>query len=121
MASSASKAAIVLLNFINLRLLTTNQSDWLEKAVITYLWIVSKLSTQTENIFPTKNLFDSIVSNRREAFNVEATHAAQTLIWKRIEQELESQRYETAESWCRLGLHSLFEKSGNINRAKIGR
>lgn len=43
------------------------------------------------------------------------------LIWKRIEATYVLRQYETAEKWCRLAMHRLFEKPGEANMAKISR
>lgn len=43
------------------------------------------------------------------------------LIWKRAEVAIAQEQFDVAEKWGRLCLHTIFEKAGAQNKAKIGR
>ncbi|KAI9644262.1 Transcription factor [Ciborinia camelliae] len=95
--------------------------EWLEKALLTRIWMTVS-GRDTEGLFTAIEGFLSMIAdNVQESIGVEATMAAHTLIWKRIEATYGLQQYEVAEKWCRLALHRLFEKPGEANMAKISR
>ena len=43
------------------------------------------------------------------------------LLWKRIESNCAQVLYEAGEGWCRLALHQIFEKAGEMNKGRISR
>lgn len=42
-------------------------------------------------------------------------------MWKRIEVSYNHEIYDTAEAWCRLSLHGIFNSSGGLNIARLQR
>lgn len=106
---------------LSLRLLANRKAEWIERATITRIWITASQDTGDEAITELTALLDSVLRGINNPFSASATHASQTLIWKKTETSLEAKQYNTAHSWCRLALHPLFDKGGEFNKAKICR
>ncbi|KAF3765502.1 hypothetical protein M406DRAFT_67943 [Cryphonectria parasitica EP155] len=51
----------------------------------------------------------------------EASFAAQTLIWKKVNSNFNQAQYHMADKWCLLGLRDEFANSGPTNKAKLER
>lgn len=115
--------AAKLMDDLLFRLLETENHEWIEKAAITSLWLrlSSPNSENGETLASVQDTLDNLVHSVKRPLTVQATHAAQTLLWKRIEAAYAQEHYEIAESWCRLAMHRVFEKSGELNRSKIAR
>ena len=43
------------------------------------------------------------------------------LLWKRIEASYHQDRFDIAEAWCQLCLHSIFGDTGVLNTGKVQR
>lgn len=99
---------------------STSMQEWLDKAIVTRVWISTDM-TGDEVIKGTQRLFDETLANIGKPLEPTVTHAAQALIWKRIESEYATKRYETALQWCHLASHGLFERAGELNIAKLQR
>lgn len=113
---------------------------WIEKIVVTRIWI-SSLSLHVQD-HPSKlrNLFDDIAHANGTKLGLEATHASQSvsrqqrslqtknsnltiqqLVWKAVTTLQQSQNEEEATQWCTLASHDIFASSGDINKAKLSR
>lgn len=103
------------------RLFQPGCQGWLEKATVTRIWFVVTGLPVAEDAAKLKELFEESYSTTGQPFSPEATHAAQSLIWKQIDINPVSQSNGGAEVWCRLACHKLFQKAGDLNKAKIGR
>ncbi|GME65197.1 Tetratricopeptide-like helical protein [Neofusicoccum parvum] len=104
---------------LHTRLLTHANKQWIEKVVVTQVWIyVDSGDDQPSNLL--RDLLD-VVLHDSHTFEAPATHAAQTILWKRIEIAYSQGKYMEAESWCNIALHPLFHKAGDLNKAKIAR
>lgn len=68
-----------------------------------------------------QEMLDSVGQSSIESLSAPATHAAQTLLWKRVEATFGQKNYTIAEAWCRMCLHSVFQKAGVQNKAKVAR
>ncbi|KAJ9649388.1 sporulation-specific protein 22 [Coniosporium tulheliwenetii] len=121
--SRSAVMAAKLMDDLLFRLLETEKQDWIEKAAVTCLWLRSSSpNTQNEETLASvQDTLDNLVHSIKRPLSAQATHAAQTLLWKRIEAAYTQEQYEVAESWCRLTIHGVFEKSGELNRSKIAR
>lgn len=96
-------------------------ATWIEKVVITHIWI-STSDVHAENALEQlQHMFDTVMQDSEISFSAPATHAAQTLLWKKVEETSAQDQYDAAEAWCRLCLHSLLEKAGAQNKIKIAR
>lgn len=120
---NAELAGKALDGLFELRLLNEPDKEaWLERALITRIWIaVSSVKDGDHALRQMQTLLDNIHRAFRQPVSSTATHAAQTLLWKRIESSFTASNYETAESWCRIASHAMFKKCGELNRCKIER
>ena len=101
------------------RLFREENGVWIEKAVITRTWL-STSDVHAENALERlQQMFDIVLQESKFSLSAPATHAAQTLLWKKVEEITAQEQHNTAEAWCRLCLHSLFEKAGAQNKVKI--
>lgn len=108
-------------DFLSGRLSEARNQVWTEKAVITYVWIEASHDQSLEQLDRLGELLDEVLQSAGQAFGPEATHAAQTLMWKRIDSGNVSTNGEVAAHWCRLASHALFGKAGELNRSKVAR
>lgn len=116
---SPEVASKVLEKFLQTRLFNHGDAQWIEKVVVTQLWIF--LDSASNQLSETLlDLLNVVLQNSRP-FGAPATHAAQTLLWKRIEIMYSQGNYQETQSWCNIALHPLFEKAGDLNKAKIFR
>ena len=111
----------VLQNYIFNRLLDAEEHTWLEKAVVTSVWIATTSSDIEDPLAALTRLFAEIDTGSAFTLSPSATHAAQMLLWKSIESYCQQQQFYVAEGWCRLALHAVFEKSGSMNVGKLHR
>lgn len=116
---NAELAAKALDEFLHTRLLTGSNGEWIEKVVVTQIWI----HVDSGGSLPSKWLRDllDVVLQQSHPFEAPATHAAQTILWKRLEIAYSQGKYPETESWCNIALHPLFAKAGETNKAKISR
>ncbi|KAF2036041.1 SPO22-domain-containing protein [Setomelanomma holmii] len=118
---SNASACKILDDLIDIRLFREENQVWIEKAVIMRIWI-GTTSAMSENVLDqTQELLDTVSQNSKAPQSAPATHAAQTLLWKRVEAAASQEQFDTAEAWCRICLHPLFDKAGAQNKAKIAR
>ncbi|KAK4996267.1 sporulation-specific protein 22 [Elasticomyces elasticus] len=118
---SSELACKALDEFIVTRLCEPTSARWLEKATITRIWIGTSGTTDEVAFLPLSKIYDSIVQNYANPFSAQATHAAQTLMWKRIEASSAQKSYNIAESWCRLAQHQIFARAGEVNKTILAR
>ncbi|KAH7122269.1 meiosis protein SPO22/ZIP4 like-domain-containing protein [Dendryphion nanum] len=119
--SCNATASKVLNHLIDLRLFREESQDWLEKALITQIWIDISSSSDRNSLELLRSLFDNFAQNMKHPISAPATHAAQMLLWKRVETTYSQDHYVESESWCRICLHPIFEKAGEMNKSKIAR
>ncbi|KAA8565380.1 hypothetical protein EYC84_011087 [Monilinia fructicola] len=117
-----SKACTVLDEMIRLRIKELAvMMEWLEKAILTRIWMTVSGRDTNESSAVTEGFLSIIAENVEKHIGVEATMAAHTLLWKKIEESYGLGQYATAEKWCRLAMHKLFLTPGEENMAKIAR
>lgn len=93
---------------------------WVEKAIIARVWFSTSdvhAGYALEHLRDTLNL----VHDSNFSLSAPATHAAQILLWKRVEAVAEQEQDDSAEAWCLLCLHPILEKAGAQNKVKINR
>ncbi|TGO23157.1 hypothetical protein BPAE_0142g00190 [Botrytis paeoniae] len=117
-----SLACRVLDEMIRLRVKElVTMTEWLEKALLTRIWM-GVSGRETEELFAAiAGFLTTIAENIEKSIGVEATMAAHTLIWKKIEANYGLKQYEATEKWCHLAIHILFKIPGEANMAKISR
>ena len=118
---SSVTACKALEDLIDIRLFREENQSWIEKAVITRIWIGTNNSFSENVREEMQELFDTVEQNSKMRLSAPATHAAQTLLWKRVEAASSQEQHNVAEAWCRMCLHAIFEKAGAQNKAKVVR
>lgn len=90
--------------------------SWLEKVVITFFHFSTTWATEVQAglVDQARDLLDAVHQVTRKPLSAKATHAAQTLIWKRA-------GGDATDGWWSLLNHPAFESAGQLNKAKIGR
>ncbi|KAK0871741.1 sporulation-specific protein 22 [Friedmanniomyces endolithicus] len=93
--------------------------DRLERAIVTYVMFVT-----TSDELPTRDtaagvkfILDEVSHGTKRTLSARATHAAQTLVWKKAG----AANVESSDEWCQLLRHAVFDSAGHMNKAKIGR
>lgn len=103
------------------RLLEAEEPAWMEKALITMIWNCTTSTDLTDALDLLRNALDTLFANTGKAIQPSPTHAAQILLWKRIEANFNQEIYDVAEAWCHLSLHKSFGNSGDLNVGKLQR
>ncbi|KAL0258929.1 sporulation-specific protein 22 [Diplodia seriata] len=101
------------------KLFSHENHQWIEKVAVTQIWILAD-SGDAQPPESLVGLLEAVLQNSRP-FDAPATHAAQTILWKKIETLYSQAKYLESESWCNIALHPLFAKAGDSNKAKISR
>ncbi|KAF2463463.1 SPO22-domain-containing protein [Lindgomyces ingoldianus] len=114
-------ACKILDDLIQLRLFREENQGWVEKAIITRIWVGTTSSSSQDILESLHELFENTLQQTKYPLSTAATHAAQTLLWKRVEATYNQEQFATAEFWCNLCLHMLFDKAGELNKSKITR
>ncbi|TVY81885.1 Sporulation-specific protein [Lachnellula suecica] len=118
---SPSLACGALEDLMKLRILKQDRVEWVERVLVTRLWISIGQRESPEALSSLDKFFSYVAENVKQPVSAGATLAAHTLLWKRIESNYAQGQYDIAEKWCRLAMHQLFEKSGELNMARISR
>jgi hypothetical protein len=120
---AAEKACDCLDLLISKRLLPMEREDWLDKAFVTRLHITvqHQIDREEDAITSTRALLDTIARNLKGTFSPKSTHAAQALLSKVSEALYHQKKYHLASEWCRIALHMAFDRSGELNHAKLSR
>jgi tetratricopeptide (TPR) repeat protein len=108
---------------IHKRLLPMDREDWLARAFVTRLWATIQDQDCREEVTIQKlyELLDAIAKHLEKPLSPTATYAAQSLLWKVSETFYLREKYQLASAWCRVALHMVFDKAGELNLAKISR
>ncbi|KAL9131193.1 MAG: hypothetical protein Q9217_000795 [Psora testacea] len=111
----------VLIYFISEKLLGAEQRAWVEKTLITTVWNCTS-SPDIPGLFDSlAQLFRAIASELGHALSTSTAHAAQILLWRRIELSYQQHQYDISAAWCKLSLHEIFSNSGAKNVGKLQR
>ncbi|KAF2225046.1 meiosis protein SPO22/ZIP4 like-domain-containing protein [Elsinoe ampelina] len=106
---------------ISTRLFEHGEMDMIEKATVMRTWSAVQAASDGSAAESLNKVLNDISSSISQVFSEEATHAAQTLLWKAIETVSEANQSEVAERWCRLSAHKLFTKAGESNKSILTR
>ncbi|KAK4189851.1 meiosis protein SPO22/ZIP4 like-domain-containing protein [Podospora australis] len=110
-------AGCSILDDFTLVLRTAENPAWMEKALVTRMWMVTNQRDSGETVDTMMALLGQI----KRSLSAEASVAVQALLWKQLESSYSQGQYQQAESWCQLALHSTFENCGVGNTAKLQR
>ncbi|SLM35896.1 Tetratricopeptide-like helical domain [Lasallia pustulata] len=103
------------------RLAVAEKAEWVEKALVTTIWIVTTSAGVTGGEQFLEKLFDSLHVKLDKPLGQPATHAGQMLLWKTIEVSYSQENYSNTERWCLLALHKILGNAGDLNNGKIQR
>ncbi|KAG8627159.1 hypothetical protein KVT40_004642 [Elsinoe batatas] len=103
------------------RLYEHGEMDMIEKATVMRTWSAVQSASDESSAEALHRVLEDVSSSVRDVFGEEATHAAQTLLWKAIETASAANHFEDAERWCRLSAHKVFTKAGESNKSKLAR
>lgn len=109
--------------YINKRLAPESMTNWTEEALIQYLWLCAgcggnaQLMDASELHFKLDEVSVALVST----LSYDAAQAAQSIVWKVITQFGSENSQASTISWCRIGLHRLFEQSDDASIGKLER
>lgn len=108
---------------IRSRLLPMERDDLLEKAFVTRIWATIQDRTCGDNkvVENLKVLLDVVAKQLKRPLGQKVTGSATGLLWKASEVFYMQHNYHASSKWCRLALHVVFDKSGELNIAKISR
>ena len=118
---SNTTACKALEDLIDVRLFREENQSWIEKAIITRIWIGTNNNLADNTLEQLQELFDTVDQNSKIRLSAPATHAAQTLLWKKVGAAISQEQYHVAEAWCRMCLHAIFERAGVQNKSKVAR
>jgi tetratricopeptide (TPR) repeat protein len=118
---SPSLACNILDEFLQSRIFQSENKEWVESVLVNRIWLATGQRDGPDVLSSVQNVLECVASNTGSKISSSATHAAQMLLWKRIESNTCQGQHDLAESWCRLSLHCVFENMGDINKAKISR
>jgi len=107
--------------FLLKRLVGVEKPEWLEKVLVTIVWNITASTNIAAETALLKQTLDSLSAQSSHLIGPSATHAAQILLWKRIEASYNQEAYADATVWCHIALHKSFDKSGELNLGKIQR
>ncbi|MCJ1250157.1 hypothetical protein MMC30_007383 [Trapelia coarctata] len=120
-SQSHNLAHTVLDEFLLKRLIGIEKPEWLDKILVTIVWNITTSANVAAETALLKQTLDSLSARSSHPTGPSATHAAQILLWKRIEASYIRDAYADAIVWCQLALHQSFDKSGELNLGKIQR
>ncbi|KAF3008729.1 hypothetical protein E8E13_009809 [Curvularia kusanoi] len=101
-------------NLLQNRLLREANGLWVGKAIVVRVWLGTSDAPAGHSLEQLQKMMDSVMQEPSFSLSAPATHAAQTLIWKVIEETTAREQYNEAEAWCQLCLHPIFEKADDI-------
>lgn len=118
---SPSVACQVIDEFFQRRILKAEKQEWVEALLVNRIWMTTSQRDGDDVIASVAAILETVASNINKAISASATHACQMLIWRKIETNSSIGQYNTAEKWCYVALHRVFENVGDMNKAKITR
>ncbi|KAI0395928.1 meiosis protein SPO22/ZIP4 like-domain-containing protein [Xylariaceae sp. FL0594] len=101
-------------------ILPHGRDQWVEKAVVLRTHMAIREGS-LGSIKGVETVLDQLLLSRGKPLPVNIAAGMQALIWKRADAEFGQGKFESAASWCQLGLHSSLEQSGPSNRGKLSR
>ena len=118
---NSSMAHETLFKFMTNRLLGGDCQSWFEKVLVTIIWNLATAADVPDALETMSQVLDDVEARSGMNLTPSATHAAQIMLWKRIEAAYSQENYALAERWCHLSLHNIFSQSGSMNVGKLQR
>ncbi|KAK7423893.1 sporulation-specific protein 22 [Neonectria punicea] len=118
----SSRLAMGLLDELLLtRLFPLANPDWIGKAIVRRVWMSTMEADDVDGATDLMALIARVPQESSALLNADATIAAQSLMWKKLDALYVKKDYKTAELWCQIGLQPAFSKSGEANQGKFAR
>ncbi|KAK6504736.1 hypothetical protein TWF481_006675 [Arthrobotrys musiformis] len=116
-------ACNVLDHFVTDRLTLEDNQGWIEQVFVTRVWmIVQDAHLHDEEVIQgLQQMCEATSTKLAKPLSISATHASQILLWKVSDTLVTGGRWLEAIQWCRVALHSIFQRSGETNTGKIAR
>ncbi|KAI9746950.1 MAG: hypothetical protein M4579_007554, partial [Chaenotheca gracillima] len=116
---SPTLACEMLQELLTTRLVDAENQEWIEQALITRIWISTTIDESADSVESLQSLLTSLFSDLTKPLSAASIHAAQVLLWKKVEFFFAQSLWDKTSTWCRLALHSIFRNAGDLNKAKI--
>ncbi|KAF5027780.1 hypothetical protein F66182_111 [Fusarium sp. NRRL 66182] len=102
------------------KLLPYGNMDWIGKALVRRVWMGTM---ETDGSVGATDLMQLLGQLAQEAgqCSVDATAAALSLMWKKLDASYSKKQYKESELWCRAALHHIFSNSGEASQGKFSR
>ncbi|PHH59291.1 hypothetical protein CDD81_3415 [Ophiocordyceps australis] len=101
--------------------LPSGNVSWINKVLVRRIWMGTMDSSHEDAAASLNKVLDRTYDALSRPMSPEATGAAHSLIWKRIEASFAQQQHGVADEWCQLALHAVFGDCGEANLGKFGR
>ncbi|KAF1808565.1 SPO22-domain-containing protein [Eremomyces bilateralis CBS 781.70] len=106
-------------DLLDLRLYATDNTDRIERIVVMRVWVSMSSPEVNESVTAFHTFLESVLRNVKGPFSAQAAHAAQMLIWKKIESCFSGGAYRECKDWCQSAGHHLFSQTGDLNRSTV--
>ncbi|KAG4295037.1 hypothetical protein FPRO06_01621 [Fusarium proliferatum] len=115
------RLAIGLMDELLLRkLMPFRNMDWIGKAVVRRVWMGTMEADASVSVADLNQTLDQLVQEAGQC-DVEASTAALSLIWKKLDTSYSKKQYKESQLWCQAALHSIFANSGEACQGKFSR
>ncbi|CCT61743.1 related to transcription factors [Fusarium fujikuroi IMI 58289] len=115
------RLAIGLMDELLLRkLMPSCNMDWIGKAIVRRVWMGTMEADASVSVADLTQTLDQLVQEAGQC-DVEASTAALSLIWKKLDTSYSKKQYKESQLWCQLALHSIFANSGEACQGKFSR
>ncbi|KAG5745521.1 hypothetical protein H9Q70_011785 [Fusarium xylarioides] len=106
------RLAIGLMDELLLRkLMPSRNMDWIGKAIVRRVWMGTMEADASVSVAELTQTMDQLVQEAGQC-DVEASTAALSLIWKKLDTSYSKKQYKESQLWCQAALHSIFANSG---------
>ncbi|TRX97357.1 hypothetical protein FHL15_001635 [Xylaria flabelliformis] len=107
-------AISVLDDFFIACILTSQQEQWIDKAIILRTHMATS-DGSLESIQGLETVLDKVLPSIGKPLSVNAAVGIHTLIWKKADAEFSQDEFHPAARWCNLALHPALVQSGSSN------
>ncbi|CVL02938.1 related to transcription factors [Fusarium mangiferae] len=115
------RLAIGLMDELLLRkLMPSCNMDWIGKAIVRRVWMGTMEADASMSVADLTQTLDQLVQEAGQC-DVEASTAALSLIWKKLDTSYSKKQYKDSQLWCQAALHSIFANSGEACQGKFSR
>ncbi|WKT38518.1 Tetratricopeptide-like helical domain superfamily [Fusarium oxysporum f. sp. vasinfectum] len=102
------------------KLMPSRNMDWIGKAIVRRVWIGTMEADASVSVADLIQTLDQLVQEAGQC-DVEASTAALSLIWKKLDTSYFKKQYKESQLWCQAALHSIFANSGEACQGKFSR